>query len=159
MFQYQQVSTPVICLGTPAPHHGPSHPTEICNISLWRAAGDTIQNRRLKVALEMFSFPYFVLETPWPVFSLLTCWRTSGVQMCAYLSNNTASCLQREGWGSAYLSKKGWRKSTLTNMAYFLMTSTHFFPLKRTRGGNVTLSVFYWGFKMLAEVGGKSQHW
>lgn len=26
--------------------------------------------------------------------------------MCAYLSNNTASCLQREGWVSTYLSKK-----------------------------------------------------
>lgn len=63
--------------------------------------------------------------------------------MCAYLSNNTGSCLQRGGWVSAYLSKKGWRKSTLTNMAYFLMTATHCFLLKRTKEVNVTLMVFF----------------
>lgn len=26
--------------------------------------------------------------------------------MCAYLSNNTPSCLRREGWVRAYFSKK-----------------------------------------------------
>lgn len=65
--------------------------------------------------------------------------------MCAYLSNNTASCLQREGWVSAYLSKEKGVGKRHTDKYGLFFNDCHSVPVRKDkRAERDSLGILLW---------------